>query len=319
MDLAEFKIRNKVFEYNITDDELKTLEENYNKNIDCGTFYIFKKDEYVYGVNYDKSYHDKGNKIIREKNKDIKIFPSIAFKGLNIGFDLLENDIKHISVIKNNFTDYKDFQISELNPEKIRNNITQVKAFLRDVVLKKNNRYNSSDDNTFNDDVLETIYWIFDTEFDSDIKEIDIKDSFSKIIKVWEENNIRYSLAVVRKDRDKEYSLKKFEHTDEKYNYVDEGRVFIGNKFIWDDLDVEKTQKEFINKIGNNNDFVLITAEEYDKAVRKYQFKIKKEQEDEELKATIKKEIENKLKNLSETNTIILGGIKFTDKGIYYQ
>lgn len=311
--IDEFKIRNKVFEYGLTDEQIKILEDAYAKSINGGIVCLFRNGDYVYGVDYNKNYwrSDKKNVIYRQEGKMHK-FPTVIFKGLDIRFELSEQEIEYLVSIKDSTRRDFDFR-GNTRPF---DDVKSLKAFLRDFILLNadNNRYE------FGEELLKPLFWIFDDECKDESIKAEPKEGFSLIWKVWTVKNSRFYLSVIGKGQFKDkYFLSKIDHDADAYNYIDEGRVFTGNKFIWNDLDINDVDIKFIDKMGISSQFMIINKEEYEKAVRKYQFKIKKEKEDEEFQVKMKSEIRKRIDDISEENPIILGGIRFTDEGIYYQ
>lgn len=310
MDITELKIKNEVLEYGLTDDEILKLETAINRKQTFGTIYVLRKNDFVFGVKYN-TYSESS--IIREENADIKKFPCLTISNLKINFELAVEDIKKISTIKDSYTDYRDF---ESYAERNYNDMAQLKKMLKEIIV--NNSLSSKE--WVDDDVLTAVYWVFDDTYkEGSFDNVTMPNGFSRIVKIWEEDNNRYSLGISDYDNEKKFKLCKIEHTDECYNYIDENRLFSGKRYVWDDIEESELEVGFVNKISDAKTFMLISKEIYDRAVQKYKFKVQRENEDAQLSVKIKEEIEKKTNTLSETNPIILGGIKFTDKGIFYQ
>ena len=322
MKIDELKIKNKVYNFGLTDDDIKELEEAL---ISCkgiyGVTYLKKTKKYAFGVKWD-SYYNK-TEIELNHAEEIKTLPTILISDWRLLFTPTNEEIKHIQILidhkKNNSR--RRYNDDEEKPNHTANHINDIKAQLKIYLFSELARP-KHDRRSFDElsrEFVMALFWLFDQteETGNAFMRGDTERGLRQILHVFEEDNKRLSLSFGNYSNS-EFKLKLFDSDDERYNYIDKGRWFLGKLYVWDDISKEDLDESFLEKCGSKYRFKVVNANEYNLVKRKFRLKIQKDKEETELKNLMREEAERRLDDINDDTKIVVNGILFKKSGIYY-
>jgi len=322
MKIDELKIKNKVYNFGLSDTDIKELEEALIESKgEFGVKYLKKTRKYAFGVKWD-DYYNKGD-IVLNLAENVKVLPTILISDWKLLFTPTKEEIKNIQIIidhnKRHRRSYYDDEEEKTNHT--ANHINDIKVQLKTYLYNKL-KASKSDRREFNElsrDYVRALFWLFDQteETGNAFIRSDNEGGLRQILHIFEEDNKRLSLAFGHYSNS-EFSLKMFQPDDEEYNYIDKGRWFFGKMYIWDDLNKEELEEAFLQKCGSKYKFSVVKANEYNLVKRKFRLKIQKEKEESDLKNLMREEAEKRLDDINDDTKIVVNGILFKKSGIYY-
>jgi hypothetical protein len=313
MDIKELKVKNLVFDLGLSQEDFDKLKETIDGK-EAGTTFVVKKGDSVYGIRYLK-YADK-YEIVSTPSDSIEKIPCAFIEGYFAPVDANKEDKEHMQFFLSEH--YHAYRYDNDSYEDTKYLAKDVKT-LKDKIMNK-----LLEDNKINNIETREIkhyFWLFDQEMQKEFLDPDSfackNDDIRRILKVWEYKNHRFSLSLCSAFEDR-YKIMIFNYDNPVYNYIDKGRLFYNNIYIWD-LEEKNIDTNFLKKCQKHDeDMTLVTKAKYEQVKQRYRLKVQKEKEEEELKDTIKTQAKQKLKEL-EGNPITINGITFKSTGIYYQ
>jgi hypothetical protein len=316
MNITELKIKNAIYEFGLTDEDIKTLQKSFS---DCkgrqGTTFIVRGKSHVFGVKFD-SYDNKPN-IVMQDGADVSVLPTTIIGRWKLQFMPTKEQTDFIELLHGKLDDNRRGYNRNEDGENIltASDGEEIKTELRKLLIAQQG---GSRDNLkgVDDDFVRAVFWVFNQTADEQIFDEKRTDSVKRILHVFEQDNVRLSLC--RGDYRENFNFKRFTPDDEAYNYIDKGRYFLGRLYLWDDIAEAEIDEDFVEKCGSKFRFKLINAEEYRHTQRKYRLKVQKEKEEQELKEQLKTEAEKRLKNMNSKTEIQINGIVFKSNGIHY-
>lgn len=313
MNITELKIKNAIYEFGLTDEQIETLKNSFSE---CkgqqGTTFIVRGNTHVFGIKFDN--YDRTPIIVMKDNEDIEVLPTTIIGKWKLQYTPTKEDSNFIELLHDNIEDRRGYSSDDKNIIKA-NSTEQIKAELKDLIF--NFKGDTFTFKSMSDDFVRALFWVFDKEVDETIfKDVENDNDIRKIFEVFEQDNIRLSLS--KSEYGDTFKLMTFTPDDERYNYIDKGRFFLGKMYVWDDITKEELDESFLRKCGSKHSFLLVTADHYRHTKRKYKLKVQKEKEEQELKEQLTEEVEKRLENMTPDTEILINGIKFTGRGIIY-
>jgi len=324
MNISELKIRNTIYEYGLSDEQVALLEKKSTVR-HIGTTYYFTQNNVAFGV--ESRFHKSNvNDIVTKKIKEGATFttPISHMAGCVFQFSIDDDETMEClsylieEVIQRGYS--RDYNFTGNNNKTLYNLKHTKESIIRYLLAT------ISSDSSFHNYArgdIKALFWLFDEPMpegfgESHISDGNIEDGFLKIVKVFESDNKR--LSIMTDDTEKNpFLVNVYTLENEEYNYVDEGRYMTkSRKFIWDDLNIKGLEYDYVEKTGRYRDFVLVNKEMYDNAKIRYRLKVKKEKEDEELQEKMESEFRKKIYNLKE-KPIVVNGIRFEHNSITYE
>jgi hypothetical protein len=312
MDLKTLKVGNELYGLGLSEEDIQKIEKVLKTNV-LGDHYVVKAKGKVYGVSY-QSYSNR-NDIVVKPVKEVPVVPSKNIFGYIVSFEINDKDTPPINYLCGTILSSDSF---DKNESKNITSLPQLKESIKRRMLRNSGSYSLKE---ISSDNVSHFFWLFDEKMPekfSNAKQHACKDQeIRKILKVWEYDNTRFSLSLSKSFRDDGFMLKLFKHGDERYNFIDEGRLFYDRTYIWDDLNEDEVDVHFLQKCRRGQyEFALVNKKLYEETKRRFKLKVKKEKEEKELREIVKTEAEKRLKNLKFQN-ILVNGIKFNAKGIF--
>lgn len=311
MDIKTLRVSNEVYQLGLTEAELKQLEESLIPQSE-GVLILFRKGDKEYGVEYDNNYKGIDNTIfIRDvnKKKDDMAYPCRILREKEFMFNISKEDCESIYY----FLKHKASEFPMQNVTAFRS-VDEFKLMLK--LIMKNNAERRGNDIKYNmNDVdLKHWYWLFDDKMPEKFEITDVHPNIHQIIKVWELDNHRFSLATTSSG-DK-FKLMAFNNKDQKYNYIDVGRKFTHSTFILDDLPLADIEFDYLKLCAPNQyTFTLVDRTRYNEVVKINKLKIQRQREESEMQTLVKKETEKRFERLS-IEPLTIKGITFSNKVI---
>jgi len=310
MDIKTLRVSNEVYNLGLTEAELKQLEESLIPESE-GVLILFRKGDKEYGVEYDKNYKGIDNTIfIRDVNKKRELtYPCRIIREKEFLFNVSKEDCDSIHY----FLKAKSENFPMQNIIEFRS-VDEFKSWIR--IVMKNNAERRGNDIKYNsmDVDLKHWYWLFNDVMPEKFEIKDVHPNIHQIVKVWELDNHRFSLATTSSG-DK-FKIMAFNNKDQKYNYIDVGRKFTHSTFVLDDLPLADIEFDYLKLCAPNQyTFTLVDRARYNEVVKINKLKIQRQREEQEMQVLVKKETEKRFERLS-IEPLTIKGITFSNKAI---